>query len=79
MNKRAKLLTSAVLFLLILTFAVAALKTSDITNAQTPYTTPTADAAGRILYVVQLGEFCSQIQERTGVPISEIIRLNSAR
>ncbi len=76
MNKRTKLITSAVLFLLITTLALAALNTSDIANAQTPYNTPTADAAGRIIYVVQPGEFCSQIQERTGVPISEIIRLN---
>ena len=69
MNKRTKLLTSAVLFLLITTLMVTVLKSSDTVNAQTPYNTPTADAAGRILYVVQPGEFCSQIQERTGVPI----------
>ena len=76
MNKRTKLLTSAILFLLISTVAFAALNASNFVNAQTPYNTPTADAAGRIMYVVQPGEFCSQIQERTGVPISEIIRLN---
>lgn len=76
MNKRMKLLTSAILFLLITMLAVATLNASDFVNAQTPYNTPTADAAGRILYIVQPGEFCSQIQERTGVPISEIIRLN---
>jgi hypothetical protein len=76
MNKRTKFLSFAVLFLLISSLSFAAGKTSNIANAQTPYNTPTADAAGRIIYVVQPGEFCSQIQERTGVPISEIIRLN---
>ena len=76
MNKRTKLISATVLFLLITTLAVAALNTSDIATAQTSYSTPTADVTGRIVYIVQEGEFCSQIQERTGVPISEIIRLN---
>ncbi|MDD2522314.1 MAG: LysM peptidoglycan-binding domain-containing protein [Anaerolineaceae bacterium] len=76
MNKRTKFLSSAVMFLLMTVMTIAAFSTSNRANAQTPYNTPTADAAGRIMYTVQPGEFCSQIQERTGVPISEIIRLN---
>ncbi|MCK9246749.1 MAG: LysM peptidoglycan-binding domain-containing protein [Anaerolineaceae bacterium] len=76
MNKRTKLFSSIVLFLLIATLGFAVLHAGDFAQAQTPYNTPTADVTGRIVYIVQPGEFCSQIQERTGVPISEIIRLN---
>ena len=76
MNKRTKLFSSIVLFLLIAMLGFAVLRTGDFAQAQTPYNTPTADVTGRIVYIVQPGEFCSQIQERTGVPISEIIRLN---
>jgi len=76
MNKRTKLLSTTVLFILITTLVMAVVPVGSHANAQTPYNTPTADATGRIMYVVQPGEFCSQIQERTGVPISEIIRLN---
>ena len=45
--------------------------------AQLPYQTPTPNEQGTIIYIVQVGEWCSTIQERTGVPISEIIRLNN--
>ena len=67
MNKRTKLFSSIVLFLLIATLGFAVLHAGDFAQAQTPYNTPTADVTGRIVYIVQPGEFCSQIQERTGV------------
>lgn len=76
MNKRTKVFSTFVLFILITTMVLAVAPVPNRAIAQTPYNTPTADVTGRIIYVVQPGEFCSQIQERTGVPISEIIRLN---
>ena len=46
-------------------------------SAQTPYQSPTPNEQGTVIYIVQAGEWCSTIQERTGVPIADIIRLNN--
>lgn len=63
-----------VLLLLALGFAIT--QDTNPAKAQETYQTPTPNEQGVVIYIVQAGEWCSQIQERTGVPISEIIRLN---
>ena len=73
MKTRTKILSSFILFLLLCSLSFVA-SDSNIVKAQ--YNTPTPDENGRIIYEVQEGEFCSTIQERTGVSIEEIIRLN---
>lgn len=74
MKTRTKIFSSLVLFMLLTSFSLGAVGPNRIVKAQ--YNTPTPDSTGRIIYEVQQGEFCSTIQERTGVSIDEIIRLN---
>lgn len=57
--------------------ALALKPSSGQVSAQTPYQTPTPNEQGAVLYKVQAGEWRSTIQERTGVPIADIIRLNN--
>jgi len=73
MKTRTKILSSFILFLLLCSLSFVA---SDTNIVKAQYQTPTPDENGRIIYEVQEGEFCSTIQERTGVSIEEIIRLN---
>ncbi|HHX07826.1 MAG TPA: LysM peptidoglycan-binding domain-containing protein [Chloroflexi bacterium] len=75
--KTIKKFSSILLFVLLLTaIGFAASSSTKLAKAQVPYQTPTPNEQGVVVYIVQAGEWCSQIQERTGVPISEIIRLN---
>ena len=74
MKTRTKIFSSFVLFMLLTSLILVAVGPNQIVKAQ--YQTPTPDASGRIIYEVQANEFCSTIQERTGVSIDEIIRLN---
>lgn len=67
------------LFIVVLLFAAIGFAVNpqiQLAFAQAPYQTPTPNEQGTIIYIVQAGEFCTTIQERTGVPIADIVRLN---
>lgn len=46
-------------------------------NAQATIPTPTANAEGKVIYVVQPGDFCATIAEKTGVDLAIIKSLNN--
>lgn len=77
MKTNAKIFSLILIGLVFTAMVFGFSQTSGRVFAQTPYQTPTPNEQGSVIYIVQAGEWCSTIQERTGVPISEIIRLNN--
>ena len=72
--KRFFLVVTAMLLVgLLMTFAPVAASP----NPQVFYQTPTADADGRIFYVVREGDSCTTIFLLTGVPIESLRELNN--
>ncbi len=72
--KRFFLVVTAMLLVgLLVTFAPVAASP----NPQVFYQTPTADADGRIFYVVREGDSCTTIYLLTGVPIETLRELNN--
>lgn len=71
-----KFISLFIVVLLFVAISFAINQPTQLAFAQVPYQTPTPNEQGTIIYIVQAGEFCTTIQERTGVPIAEIVRLN---
>lgn len=75
MKKTALLLTLVLLAGALLAFPHPA--AADSAQPQVYYSTPTPNAEGRIIYIVQPGDNCTIIYLKTGVAIDEIKALNN--
>ncbi len=74
MLKKISLITIFALFIGLLAWLT---RPETIGQAQVYYQTPTANAEGRILYVVKAGDTCLSVSLITGADINELRRLNN--
>ncbi len=71
--------TSSVALLALLFFASIVPVQADNNQPQVVYATPTPNADGRVIYVVQPADTCISISLKTGVQLDELRRLNNLK